>query len=132
MTKKYRLKVSQMGLPAGTEFVTGEDGSEFYYCCAEFPFRFTRIGSRLIENNPDLFEPVIERWKPKPGCVYYVLNDKGEASRSAWSSQYDDGDAIDQAQFSFGNCFQTEDEAKEAAKRIQAVLLAYQAELGDQ
>lgn len=74
---------------------------------------------------PDWFEEVIpERWKPEKGEVYWVVNTDGRVVLF----RYED-DSVDRGHFKSSNFFQYKPQAKEAALRVKATLLAYQEEL---
>lgn len=132
MIKKYRLKVPQLGLPAGTEFERKE-GTTFTGAFIEanptvgaYPIM---LSCRAVEDNPDIFEPVIERWKPGHGELYWALGDLAKCGpfRYCW----DDIDH-DWASFNAGDCFRTQEQAEEAAKRIKDALMKYHAELDEE
>lgn len=125
MTRKYRLKVSQLGIPSGTEFIKNNKYSQ-YECDCLWDGKAS-IPSRYVEENPDLFEPVIERWKPEDHEIYWYI--KNTFQGVGWTGFHSWPDL---ARARTGNCFKTDDQAKEALRRTQAVLIAYHQELAEE
>lgn len=120
MTNKYRLRVPQLGLPAGTEFERQEFSRIFWTINSK------RVGVNyeLVRDNPNIFEPMIERWKPAMAEQYwYVGTDIRETEDC--NGEY----LFDKQRLEVGNCFQTKDQAEEAAKRIKNTLMSYHEEL---
>ena len=80
-----------------------------------------------VEDYPDYFEGVVERWKPEEDdTVWYVLSDGGiTTARHTTRSQ------IDRQRYNFGSMFRTKAQATEAAKRIKKTLTDYHRELSE-
>ena len=69
-------------------------------------------------------KPEPERWKPETNQWYYYATKDGD-----WGKyQYADG-SFDCNMYDFGNCFQTREQAQEAARRVRETLLNYHKEL---
>lgn len=60
-----------------------------------------------------------ERWKPKHGDTFWYVSEIADVNGTTW---LDDG--IDPIFYESGNCFQTEEEAEAAAKKVKALLLS--------
>lgn len=119
---KYKLLKDTPTIKAGTigELVHGT-------------YKFFTIGDfgdcehylkRVVESSPDWFEPVIERWMPKPKEYYHCINALGEAQDIINIPTENDHKV-----FEFGNCFKTLSQAEEASRRIKKVLMDYHAEI---
>lgn len=77
-----------------------------------------------VESNPTWYEEVKpERWMPKIGSVYHYV--KPDFSTTATWNYGEVGSDL----FAAYNCFETEKQAEEAARRMKEVLIAYQDEL---
>lgn len=60
-----------------------------------------------------------ERWKPEFGDVYWVVTSRGDVTDCrCWHADW-----FDTGQYTFGNCFRTEEEAETAAEKVKALLL---------
>jgi hypothetical protein len=59
-----------------------------------------------------------ERWKPQKGTGYYAIGADGNIDYKIW-----EGKNSDRQWWSFGNCFQTRQEAEHAREHMQEVLL---------
>ena len=57
------------------------------------------------------------RWKPSLGDEFWIINCDGSVLSIDWDDSPDDKET-----FAFGNCFQTEEEAKAAAERVKKAL----------
>ena len=110
------------------ECFSSEIGEIFYmrdgYC--ENDIRTIKLDPCIIEDNPDWFEPVIERWRARNGENYYFVN-----QQSIVDSLEETFHPIDEKHFDFGNYFETRKQAEEASKRIKKVLMDYHKELGE-
>lgn len=115
MTKKYRLKISQLGLPAGTEFMQDDNSKEDTY---------VRLPNKAIEDNLDILELVIEWWQPASGGKYWYV-DTGMRATEDYNGEY----WSDKQRLEVGNCFQTKEQSKEAVRRIKDTLMNYHEEL---
>jgi len=84
-------------------------------------------GYRKITEATDSFHIVIKRkvWEPAYGQQYYLVN---TSSGTAISDRFDNA-TCDNDRIAIGNCFRTEEQAKEAAKRFKQMLADYQKEL---
>lgn len=60
-----------------------------------------------------------ERWKPKKGEKYWVIDNYAKVWRHTYSN-----DTYDSAFYSVGNCFRTEAEARSAAKKFKDLMLS--------
>lgn len=72
------------------------------------------------------WRPPRERWKPKDGDAYYWFDSHDHVRNYCWNN-----DTIDNSMFTSDNCFRTEEQAKEAAKRIRETLEKYHEEIGE-
>ena len=61
-----------------------------------------------------------KRWKPEVGERYWRLTATIEVTEDFWVKDCE----VDTARFEFGNCFETEAEAKAAAEKVKALLLS--------
>ena len=59
----------------------------------------------------------LPRWKPKYDENYYFINYRGMVMRNTWVNSVNED-----IMYEFGNCFKTENEAKEAIDKIKKVL----------
>ena len=57
------------------------------------------------------------RWKPGMNDSYYSFSSIGIVNTSTWIN-----DPIDCGRYKFGNCFQTEEQAKKAAEKVKELL----------
>ena len=65
-------------------------------------------------------------WRAIPSKEYYCVSDQGILLIDNENDHF-----VDKGRYKFGNYFRTEEQAKEAAKRIQETLLDYHEELGE-
>ena len=74
------------------------------------------ILSDLLTKDQERLEAVQEAgsWKPKYRDEYWFVNDDGTVDYCRW-----DGDDTDTTRYDFGNCFQTELEAKRHAAKMK-------------
>jgi hypothetical protein len=72
-------------------------------------------------------KPEPQRWKPKEGHGYYVIRASGTI---VYTVNYDT--LLDERNLKFGNCFETEAQAEEAARRVRETLLNYHKELNNE
>lgn len=72
------------------------------------------------------WRPPRKRWKPKDGDTYYWFDSHDHVRNYCWNN-----DTIDNSMFTSDNCFRTEEQAKEAAKRVREVLEKYHEEIGE-
>ena len=69
-------------------------------------------------------KPEPQRWKPETNQWYYYATKDGD-----WGKyQYADG-SFDCNMYNFGNCFQSREQAQEAARRVRETLLNYHKEI---
>jgi hypothetical protein len=80
----------------------------------KFPIEF-------VENHPELFQEVIERWKPSAQELLFFVHSDGRVAQG--SIMYHSPEV------NFGNCFRGEFQAIEASRRIKQTLMAYHREL---
>ena len=126
MTKKYRLKSDQMGLKAGSIF-------EEDHPCEFANFVPVKRGEGLVPNititgwhieaHPELFELVIERWKPKGDDPMYSLHVDSD-SICVRNGYYASGS------IKLGD-FRLSMQAQEAMRRVVEVLEKYHEEIGE-
>ncbi len=74
----------------------------------------------------DGWQPPKKRWKPKKGDTYYWFDSHYHVRNYCWNN-----DTIDNFMFTSDNCFRTEEQAEEAAKRVREVLEKYHEEIGE-
>ncbi len=67
-----------------------------------------------------------KRWKPSPNQYYWEIDYTGGV---LWRYSFLE---IDDKQYNFGNCFQTSEQAIEAARRVRKLLLNYHKELNNE
>lgn len=60
----------------------------------------------------------VKRWKPEVGEVYWTITTTGECYFTYWNN-----DNYDKRRYKFGNVFQTEKQAAEAAKKVKTLLM---------
>lgn len=66
------------------------------------------------------------RWRAEEGKDYFIVSSQGKIV------EYEENNnCIDEDSYEFGNYFRTEEQAKEAAKRIKEVLYKYHEEIGE-
>ena len=92
--------------------------------CKSQPIFSVQFRSDYCDDNPDWFEPVDERWKPGYSSMYWMLNSMGGVEEFKWL-----GTDYNYSYYNNGNCFQTKDQAEEAAKRIKQTLMDFHKEL---
>jgi len=71
-------------------------------------------------------KPEPQRWKPENGNGYYVIRSSGIA---VYTISIDT--LSNECTYNFGNCFQTKEQAEEAARRMRETLLNYHKELNN-
>jgi hypothetical protein len=69
-------------------------------------------------------KPEPQRWKPKDGNGYYIIRSSGIV---VYTISHDT--LSNECTYNFGNCFQTSEQAIEAARRVRETLLNYHKEL---
>lgn len=130
--KKYRLLRDLPGIEAGTIFDVHhrdtQGGADIYAhegCGVLRPSHAT-FHERFVSEHPEWFEEIIERWEPKLGDKYYLVRPEGSYCRNE-----NIRDTHHHKYFDFGNCFRTQAQATEAAKRIKQTLMDYHRELSE-
>ncbi len=111
---KYRLLKDLVGLYTGAIFERGPDGLFGTIECNR-------------NANPQNVAPVDKRWKPENRETYYLIymdNTGGEIGSSRWSDN-----SVHKDRWLRSNCFRTDKQAEEAAKRIKQTLLDYHKEI---
>jgi hypothetical protein len=79
-------------------------------------------------NGPEPYvKPEPKRWKPQEGHGYYVIRSSGIA---VYTISHDT--LSNECTYNFGNCFETEAQAIEAARRVRELLLNYHKELNNE
>jgi hypothetical protein len=125
MAKKWRLRKDIGTLKAGT--VGGKDSApQVFFPCGDTRKREVAFHLDFIQANPDIFEEVSERWRPKVGEDYFYMDMESEIHRCDFGAC-----AGDNLQYEFGNCFPTESQAQEASRRVKETLMAYHRELSE-
>jgi hypothetical protein len=70
----------------------------------------------LEKDGHKIKQPEPERWKPKEGERFYFIGVQGEVAEAIYD--------VDWAkECEFGNCFQTKEQAQEAAQKVKELLL---------
>ena len=72
-------------------------------------------------------KPEPKRWKPEVESLHYYISWSGDTNFACYYDHYDTRRAYD-----FGNIFQTEAQAQEAARRVRELLLNYHKELNNE
>lgn len=62
----------------------------------------------------------LKGWKPEQGAEYYVVEADGHINTHVW-----EGNAPDLQTWSFGNCFQTYEEAAYTRKKMQELFIQF-------
>jgi hypothetical protein len=76
---------------------------------------------------PDPYvKPEPKRWKPQYGDEYYAIKSSGLIAHSIFHNGLSED-----CTYNFGNCFETREQAVEAARRVRETLLNYHKELND-
>lgn len=78
-----------------------------------YPFFHESLEYRI---KPSDSQPA-ERWKPKRGDCYYILDEYGDVNIVNFIDS-----SMDASRINFGNCFQTRKEAESAMERVRAAL----------
>ena len=98
--KEYQQRISE-----GADYVT--------------PERIMQLIDALLDDLADfefcLSEP--ERWKPEEGDLYYTVHGDGEIVEIRNADDY-----VDSKYLTFGNCFETRQEAEQARDAIKDLL----------
>jgi hypothetical protein len=71
-------------------------------------------------------KPEPQRWKPQKNEWYWTVNNDALVN-SLWGDDF-----IDRERFAAFNCFQTQAQAEEAARRVRQLLLNYHKELNNE
>lgn len=74
-----------------------------------------------VENNPEWFAPIDERWKPQSLTNYWTLLTANHSIvyKAVWMN-----DPVDRARYSHGVVFRTYEEAEHAAAKVKELLLS--------
>ena len=113
---KYKLLKDLPGCSAGAIFEKKVHG----YTTTILLNDYIGFPSKVVETRTDWFEPVIERWKPKEGEMYYCLNGYDRIRCWTW-----DNSQADNEWFELGMCFRTESQAQEVSKAIKKLLVGF-------
>ena len=129
--KKYRLLRDLPGIKAGRVFMAsrqmvGSDNEKIVYIPESERFCLPMFHAAAVEDYPDYFEEIVERWKPMEGEDYYAVDDSGGVD-DCYNACQKDTDKVRR----FGNCFRTKEQATEASKRIKQTLMEYHRELAE-
>lgn len=115
--KYYRLRKNLPTFKAGEVFFTVDGGN-----LVHDNDNVVAYNSRTLDKFPniltDWFEEVKEptRWKPEIHQVYRYINTDGYVHGAAWTDDY-----FDNGRFKIGNCFKTEEEAKQVLEYLKAL-----------
>lgn len=115
--KRYKLVKDLPTFKAGEVFYLSDAGNLF-----RERDNVPVYGWTIIDKNPsimtDWFEEIEEQtcWKPDTGQKYYFLDSNGFEHHNIWAD-----DSIDRRMFEIGNCFQTEEEAKQVVEYLKAL-----------
>lgn len=114
--KQYELLKPIFGANAGQTFYQESDGT---YSSAD---KSVRLAANLVETNTEYFKPlpILSVWKPNQGQMFYVVDLAGAVGEIPW----DETKTI--SLWRAGNCFQTREQAAEAARDFQALMKSYQ------
>lgn len=81
-------------------------------------------------------KPEPERWKPEIGGRYHYVTTRVKSWSGIHKQSYDEGsytiDMYLSDMYENGNCFKTEAQAEEAARRVREILLNYHKELNNE
>lgn len=120
--KKYKLLRDLPNYPKGTIFEYSEPDKRF--CLIEMCYLFGSIP----ENHTEWLELVEEGWQPEVGERYYfVLENYAGLLTTFTKENY--GELIDRSRYLHKNCFETEQQAEEALKRVKETLRKYHEEI---
>ena len=128
MTKKFVCVQGSPEVPKGTEVLFNSGFNTTW--CAPNNVAWTRCPLELwqVEGN-ECWEEVKEetishtpakRWKPKVGQPFYCLDESGFVGENEW-----DGTLGDERMWEIGNCFQTEQDARDEVKRRESIANAW-------
>lgn len=100
-------------------FANGEEIEAFsieskeWYAVEDATFNY--VSKYRVKSN-DVEQPT-ERWKPKRGDCYFILDECGDVNIVNFIDSI-----IDDSRIKFGNCFQTRKEAEVVRERVRAAL----------
>ena len=125
---RYKLLRDLPWAKAGTIYKrsTNPTGSRYYYPATPNGYCLGEHirTDQFIGNESGWFAPVDERFRPEGGDNYWCVKEIGEPLTSEFAM----GHSYERA-FAIGNCFRTEEEAQEAARRVKQTLMAFHKEL---
>ena len=130
--KKYRLLRDLPGIKAGRVFMAsrqmvGSDNEKIVYIPESELFCLPMFHAAAVEDYPDYFEEIVERWKPEEGDTYWSLNAADlEVVDFLWRDS-----SADNIVYAFGLVLRSQAQAKEAAKRIKKTLTDYHREISE-
>lgn len=125
--KKYRLLKDMPGANANTVFVKVPAGH--YQPLDDKDCYFPRLTVGSVESNPEWFEEVVERWKPRDEDFFshISIDSTGPSVRIAvWQNN----NQWCHEMFAAGNVFKRS-HAEEAKRRIEKVLADYHKEINE-
>lgn len=108
---------------AGTIYEEEADG--YWYPADKGLADYKKIPHSYIHDT-DWFKPIEERYKPEEEDSYWFVTSWGFVKEVC--CQPEEG-AYHEARYEMGNCFRTEEQTKEALKRIEQVFLDFHKEL---
>lgn len=115
--KKYKLLKDLPTFKAGDIFYLTESKNLFHESDSVMAYNWAEI-DRFPNILTDWFEEVKEptRWKPEIDQKYYCMVDSGPVVDDYWNDV-----GIDHSRFEIGNCFKTEEEAKQVLEYLKAL-----------
>lgn len=122
---KYKLLKDLPWAKVGDKFYEEADG-HWYPVGKEINDRFAL--SYLYIDDHEWFEPVDERYKPDEEDTYWFVDSNGYVKNDGYRPRLS---AIHEARYKCGNCFRTEEQAEESARRKKESDLNYHKELAN-
>ncbi len=125
---KYKLLKDTPTVKAGTigEAYPASSNEYAFKAIANMGDYYVHFKKHAVENNPDWFEPVIERWRAESNRYYFIVSHSLEPNMimDTLLPEHD-------FQFNTGNYFKQMKQAEEASRRIKKVLMDYHKEIGE-
>lgn len=129
MTKRYRLKKDLPDIKAGDIF-QNFTGKYYVSSPSNFFYGYT-YPKEVVENSPDWFEPIEDRWVPKQGeHFHYIHIDLDSFNFERYNTDcFHEKDPRHENFLSSGFCFKNHNQVIEGIRRIKETLLKYHEEL---
>ena len=111
---KFRLLKDLSDVKAGETLIptVSNKGYEIYGTLFWIP-------KELVENNPEWFAPIDERWKPEALEKYWFIDNGMNIWQEDWRE-----DSNDKYRFKAGNVFKNRKQCESAALRVKELLLS--------